>query len=39
MKYTEENILKQQVLDKKQGVDKNPKSGRMIQNKPKSISG
>ncbi|KAI6699302.1 hypothetical protein NL676_013626 [Syzygium grande] len=38
MKYTEENILKQQVLDKKQGVDKNPKSGRMIQNKPKSIT-
>ncbi|XP_010028169.2 protein MRG1 isoform X1 [Eucalyptus grandis] len=38
MKYTEENIMKQQVLDKKQGVDKNPKSGRMTQNKPKSIT-
>lgn len=31
--------MKQQVLDKKQGVDKNPKTGRMIQTKPKSITG
>uniref|UniRef100_A0A5B7BHC3 Putative mortality factor 4-like protein 1 isoform X3 n=1 Tax=Davidia involucrata TaxID=16924 RepID=A0A5B7BHC3_DAVIN len=36
MKHTEENVLKQQALDKKQGVDKNPKSGRSIQTKPKS---
>ncbi|GMN34512.1 hypothetical protein TIFTF001_004728 [Ficus carica] len=36
MKHTEENVLKQQALDKKQGVDKNSKSGRSAQNKPKS---
>ncbi|XP_060675039.1 protein MRG1 isoform X4 [Ziziphus jujuba] len=36
MKHTEENVLKQQALDKKQGVDKNPKSGRSAQTKPKS---
>ncbi|EXB59536.1 Chromatin modification-related protein EAF3 [Morus notabilis] len=36
MKYTEENVLKQQTLDKKQGVDKNSKSGRSAQTKPKS---
>ncbi|KAA8531649.1 hypothetical protein F0562_006634 [Nyssa sinensis] len=36
MKHSEENVLKQQALDKKQGVDKNPKSGRSIQAKPKS---
>ncbi|KAI3500390.1 hypothetical protein L1887_36211 [Cichorium endivia] len=35
MKYTEENILKQEALDKKQGVDKNSKSGRSTQTKPK----
>ncbi|KAK9284455.1 hypothetical protein L1049_023628 [Liquidambar formosana] len=36
MKNTEENVLKQQALDKKQGVDKNTKSGRSTQTKPKS---
>ncbi|KAM5576669.1 protein MRG1 [Rosa sericea] len=36
LKYTEENILKQQALDKKQGVDKNTKSGRSAHTKPKS---
>ncbi|XP_024977554.1 protein MRG1 isoform X2 [Cynara cardunculus var. scolymus] len=39
MKYTEENIVKQQALDKKQGVDKNSKSGRSTQTKPKVSSG
>ncbi|KAG8384327.1 hypothetical protein BUALT_Bualt04G0106700 [Buddleja alternifolia] len=38
MKLTEENILKQQALDKKAGVDKNTKSGRSAQTKPKSSS-
>ncbi|XP_059623944.1 protein MRG1 isoform X2 [Cornus florida] len=36
MKNTDENVLKQQALDKKQGVDKNPKSGRSTQTRPKS---
>ncbi|KAL6224875.1 hypothetical protein ACLB2K_003730 [Fragaria x ananassa] len=36
LKYTEENIMKQQALDKKQGVDKNTKSGRSAHTKPKS---
>ncbi|KAL6512863.1 hypothetical protein OROHE_019653 [Orobanche hederae] len=36
MKNTDENILKQQALDKKAGVDKNIKSGRSAQTKPKS---
>ncbi|XP_047955450.1 protein MRG1 isoform X2 [Salvia hispanica] len=39
MKYTEENIMKQQALDaldKKAGVDKNTKLGRSAQTKPKS---
>ncbi|GER51357.1 PLC-like phosphodiesterases superfamily protein [Striga asiatica] len=36
MKNTEENILKQQTLDKKAGVDKNSKSGRSTYTKPKS---
>lgn len=39
MKHTEENILKQQALDKKAGVDKNTKSGRSAQTKPKSSAG
>ena len=39
MKYTEENIVKQQALDKKAGVDKNSKSGRSGQAKPKSSAG
>ena len=39
MKHTEENVLKQQALDKKQGVDKNSKSGRAAQTKPKSSAG
>ncbi|KAI8535028.1 hypothetical protein RHMOL_Rhmol10G0143200 [Rhododendron molle] len=38
MKHTEENVLKQQALDKKQGVDKNSKSGRSAQTKPKASS-
>ncbi|KAL7131618.1 hypothetical protein ABFS83_12G016300 [Erythranthe nasuta] len=36
MKHTEENILKQQAVDKKAGVDKNTKSGRSAHTKPKS---
>ncbi|KAJ7952806.1 MRG family protein isoform 1 [Quillaja saponaria] len=36
MKHNEENVMKQQALDKKQGVDKNTKSGRSTQTKPKS---
>lgn len=36
MKTTEENIQKQKALDRKQGVDKNPKSGRSNQTKPKT---
>lgn len=39
MKHTEENVLKQQALDKKQGADKNSKSGRSAQTKPKASSG
>ncbi|KAL4577465.1 hypothetical protein LXL04_013574 [Taraxacum kok-saghyz] len=40
MKNSEENILKQQALDKKQGVERNPKSGgRSNQTKPKISSG
>lgn len=39
MKTTEENIQKQKALDKKQGVDKNPKSGRSNQTKPKIYNG
>ncbi|KAG4933440.1 hypothetical protein JHK87_047442 [Glycine soja] len=35
MKHTEENVLKQQALDKKQNVDKNVKSGRSSQGKAK----
>ncbi|KAL5187351.1 Protein MRG1 [Glycine soja] len=36
MKHTEENVMKQQALDKKQNVDKNVKSGRSSQGKAKS---
>lgn len=39
MKYSEENIVKQQTLDKKAGVDKSTKSGRSAQAKPKSSAG
>lgn len=39
MKYTEENVLKQKALDKKQGVDKNAKPGRSTQTKLKISSG
>ncbi|KAL0291534.1 UNVERIFIED_CONTAM: protein MRG1 [Sesamum calycinum] len=39
MKHTEENIQKQQALDKKAGVDKNTKSGRSAQTKPKGSAG
>nr|XP_043632840.1 protein MRG1-like [Erigeron canadensis] len=35
MKYTNDNIQKQAALDKKQGVEKNPKSGRSNHMKPK----
>ncbi|GLT78858.1 hypothetical protein SLA2020_503770 [Shorea laevis] len=35
LKDTEENVLKQQALEKKQGVDKTSKSGRSTQTKPK----
>ncbi|XP_062102624.1 protein MRG1 isoform X2 [Humulus lupulus] len=35
MKHSEENVLKQQALDKKQGVDKNVKSGRSAHARPK----
>ncbi|XP_028080403.1 protein MRG1-like isoform X2 [Camellia sinensis] len=38
MELTEDNVLKQQALDKKQGVDKNSKSGRSAQTKPKASS-
>ncbi|KAK4477469.1 hypothetical protein RD792_016692 [Penstemon davidsonii] len=36
MKHSQENIIKQQALDKKAGVDKNTKSGRSAHAKPKS---
>ncbi|XP_010526703.1 PREDICTED: protein MRG1 isoform X2 [Tarenaya hassleriana] len=36
LKHTEENIMKQQALNKKQGVEKNTKSGRSAQAKAKS---
>ncbi|RDX77074.1 Protein MRG1, partial [Mucuna pruriens] len=36
MKHTEENVMKQLALDKKQNVDKNVKSGRSTQAKAKS---
>ncbi|XP_021642724.1 protein MRG1 isoform X2 [Hevea brasiliensis] len=35
LKHTEENVLKQQALEKKQGVDKSSKPGRSAQTKPK----
>ncbi|KAH9624297.1 hypothetical protein KSS87_003868 [Heliosperma pusillum] len=35
MKYTDENIQKQQELERKQGADKNQRSGRSSQAKPK----
>ncbi|CAA2964774.1 Hypothetical predicted protein [Olea europaea subsp. europaea] len=38
MKHTEENVLKQHALDTKVGVDKNAKSRRSSQVKPKSSS-
>ncbi|CAO2828219.1 unnamed protein product [Amaranthus hypochondriacus] len=36
MKYTDENIQKQRALEKKQGADKNHKSGRSTLTKPKT---
>ncbi|XP_061340004.1 protein MRG1 isoform X3 [Gastrolobium bilobum] len=36
MKHTEENVMKQQTVDKKQSTDKNVKSGRSSQTKAKS---
>ncbi|KAJ4834603.1 hypothetical protein Tsubulata_024480 [Turnera subulata] len=38
LKHTEENVMKQQVLEKKQGPDKNSKLGRSSQAKPKASS-
>ncbi|RAL40749.1 unnamed protein product [Cuscuta campestris] len=38
MKFTDENIMKQQELDKKQGVEKNPKLGRSSQTKPRNLA-
>lgn len=39
MKFTEENVLKQQALDKKQGADKNQKSARAGHTRPKVSTG
>lgn len=39
LKHTEENVMKQQALQKKQGTDKSSKSGRSSQSKQKSSSG
>ncbi|EEF37426.1 protein MRG1 isoform X2 [Ricinus communis] len=36
LKHTEENVVKQQALEKKQGVDKSSKLGRSAQTKPKT---
>ncbi|GMJ08721.1 MORF related gene 1 [Hibiscus trionum] len=36
LKNTEENVKKQQALDRKQGVEKGPRPGRSSQTKPKS---
>ncbi|KAE9607793.1 putative chromatin remodeling & transcriptional activation CHROMO-DOMAIN family [Lupinus albus] len=36
MKYTEENVMKQRAVNKKQNVDKNVKSGRSSQPKAKT---
>ncbi|XP_037497105.1 protein MRG1 isoform X4 [Jatropha curcas] len=36
LKHTEENVMKQQALENKQGVDKTSKLGRSAQTKPKS---
>lgn len=39
LKFTDENIKRQQALAKKQGADKHPKTGRSSQMKPKSSTG
>jgi hypothetical protein len=39
LKYTEENIRKQQELTKNQAVDKTIKTGRAAQNNPKGSNG
>lgn len=39
LKFTEENAKKQKALNKKQGAEKNLKSGRSTQTKPKSSNG
>lgn len=39
MKHTEDNVLKQQTLDKKQGMEKSTKSGRSAPAKSKSLAG
>lgn len=36
LKHTEENVMKQQALQKKQGADRSSKSGRSAQTKQKS---
>ncbi|XP_065873990.1 protein MRG1 [Euphorbia lathyris] len=36
LKHTEENVSKQQTLEKKQGIDRNSKLGRSGQTKPKT---
>lgn len=39
LKHTEENLVKQKALDKKQGVEKGAKSGRSAQTKTRSSAG
>lgn len=39
LKHTEENLVKQKALDKKQGVEKGTKSGRSAQTKTRSSAG
>lgn len=39
LKHTEENVMKQQALQKKQGADRSSKSGRSAQTKQKSSTG
>ncbi|MQL97747.1 hypothetical protein Taro_030441 [Colocasia esculenta] len=39
LKFNEENVEKQKVLEKNHGAEKNLKSGRSAQNKPKGSNG
>lgn len=39
LKLTDENVRKQKELENKQSAEKNSKSGRSIQNKPKNSNG